>query len=136
MSSTSTSQNTSRTRKRDKTLCTMWLHFPPSSGQCVLAVSLPEHVVTLLEDGLRPQAVEILRYYGPRPDTGYENVEELLHLSSSPPSPAPVTDGSQEERRPDYYGLRDTPNIFGALYSSAYTPEADPETSLDCNGRK
>jgi hypothetical protein len=114
----------------------MWLHFQNTSGAIGCPVSLPAPVATLLQAGHLPQGGEIWKYSGPPSDIGAGSAEELRLMWFSLQNPAPVTDGSQEQRRPDYYGLRDTPNIFGALYSSAYTPEADPETSLDCNGRK
>jgi hypothetical protein len=130
------SRNMYPTPERDKTRYTISITWPDGSAVYDCPIFLPEPVVTMLQAGQVQPVVAIWKHLEPQSVTGFESVAELRRLWCSPPSPAPVTDGSQEQRRPDYYGLRDTPNIFGALYSSAYTPEADPETSLDCNGRK
>jgi hypothetical protein len=136
MSSTSTSRNTSRTRKRVRTRYTMWLHFQNTSGAIGCPVSLPAPVATLLADGRLPVDGEIWKYCAPPSDTGAGNGEESRLMWFSLQNRAPVTDGSQEEKRPASFAELGAMHISHVLSSLDSTPAPDPETSLDCNGRK
>jgi hypothetical protein len=114
----------------------MWLRFPPHSGVLACPVSLPAHVVTLLERGHPPLGGAILKYCVPPSGIGAERGEAFLQVSFSPPSPAHGIAGLPDQRQPPYSlppALLDT---FRASSSLASTPALDPETSLDCNGRK
>jgi hypothetical protein len=136
MSSSSTRKSTSRTRKRSRTPYTISIIWPDGSGFFDLPISLPVGVEGTLRVAPLQAHVEIWKSSERPSAIGAESGVALLRTLYSPPSPAPATAGAQDQQPRDYSKHQDGYPISRGSSSWASIPAPDPETSLDCNGRK